>query len=145
MKNKRPGIPKANYDKMKGKPGSLKDMKMLDIVIIQDIWYIELAKDSIKYLEKNKRLTKIIKFKNETEINYATNQLLGWLKLSPAWVQGIVETIKKDKDAWFKEVKKFSDFLSPEKSVITTKNIKQEFLDVKGKNPFVKNLEGKVK
>lgn len=145
MKNKKPGVPQADRGKMQGKSGSLKDMKVLDNLVIQNIWYVELAKDSMKYLEKNNRLTKVIRFKCITEINYATNLLLGWMKLSPAWIQGTVETIKKDKDTWFKEVKKFSDFLNPEKPLITTKNLKQEFLNVKGKDFFVKKLGVKGK
>jgi hypothetical protein len=135
--NKKVGVPRPNKDKQKGKPGSMQDIDLLDNVILQSVWYMELAKDALVYLNHHKRLNRTIQFRFEVEVNLIMNQLKNWFGVSPAWVMKTAEDIRADKEKWQEEVKKFADLIAPEKSLIVTDNLEQELLNIKGRNALL--------
>ena len=137
MGDKTKGIPRPNKDKQKGKPGSLKDVNLLDSVILQSVWYMELSKDVIMYLGHNKRLTQQTHFRFQVEANLIFNQLKNWFGVSPAWIQKTAQDIREDKETWLKEVKNFADRVAPEKSLLVTKNLEQELMSIKGRNALL--------
>ena len=136
MSNKT-GVPRPNKNKQKGRSGSLKDMNLLDNVILPSVWYRELAKDAKMYLAQHKRLTQIIALRLDIEANLITNQLKNWFGVSPAWVHNTAQGIREDQEKWFEEVKKFADLLAPEKSLIVTDNLEKELLNLKGRDALL--------
>lgn len=137
MSDKNVGIPRPSKDKSKGKPGSMKDMNILDNLLLQNVWYMELAKSAKLYLAQNKRLTQGIAFRLDVEIHFIVNQLKNWAGVSPSWVNNTAQEIRKDEEMWFKEVKKFADLLVPEKSLIVTDNLEKEMMNIKGRNALL--------
>ena len=122
-KNNNPGIPKPKGDKTKGKVSSMSDHSRLTNVSFQCVWYMELAKAGKIYLAKRKRLSNVLKFRLDTEINMVVGIMETWLGLAPSWIQKMSDEIKADSDKWVDEVKRYADMLSPEKSLLVTENL----------------------
>jgi hypothetical protein len=125
-----------------GIPASVKGLKKeeqitLTGIIIDIINYVEVATGALNYLANQKRLTPQMQFRLEIESKFARNMVLSYFKVTPSYLQDIVEEIHEDKDVFQKAVIEFADAVVPEKSLLVTKNLEGEMKNIIGQQKML--------
>ena len=126
-KKKQPGIPdslKAVKDK--------EERITLTGIIIDLINYIEVSTGVSNYLANKKVLKPEVQARISIETSFARNIVLSYFKVTPSYLQEVVEEIHQDKEAFEDSVKKLADMLAPDQSILVTKNLDGEMQNIMG-------------
>ena len=126
-KKKQPGIPdslKAVKDK--------EERVTLTGIIIDLINYIEVSTGVLNYLANKKLLKPQVQARISIETNLVKNIVFSYFKVTPSYLQEVVEEIHQDKEAFEDSVKKLADMLAPDQSILVTKNLDGEMQNIMG-------------
>jgi len=128
----------AKKKKQPGIPDSLKAVKdkeeriTLTGIIIDLINYIEVSTGVSNYLANKKVLKPEVQARISIETSFARNIVLSYFKVTPSYLQEVVEEIHQDKEAFEDSVKKLADMLAPDQSILVTKNLDGEMQNIMG-------------
>jgi len=126
-KKKQPGIPdslKAVKDK--------EERVTLTGIIIDLINYIEVSTGVLNYLANKKLLKPQVQARISIETNLVKNIVFSYFKVTPSYLQEVVEEIHQDKEAFEDSVKKLADMIAPDQSILVTKNLDGEMRNIMG-------------
>ena len=128
----------AKKKKQPGIPDSLKAVKdkeeriTLTGIIIDLINYIEVSTGVSNYLANKKVLKPEVQARISIETSFARNIVLSYFKVTPSYLQEVVEEIHQDKEAFEDSVKKLADMIAPDQSILVTKNLDGEMQNIMG-------------
>jgi len=134
MSNKqKPKVP----DSLKGMKNK-KDQVTLMSAVYGLIKFVEIGNSAIKKVQNEQRQCgKADMFRLQCNIDFAIGIILNYFGLEPSFIQTMADDVAKEED-FEEEVGKFADKLAPNKSILVTDNIQQEFRNVSLANKFSK-------
>ena len=85
----------------------------LDEIVLDLIYYMELAKGTRAYLALSKALPPVLDIKLQVEANFCYNLLVRIFRVNPPFIAQVVQKIHSEKDRFRKEVEQFAEALVP--------------------------------
>jgi len=85
----------------------------LDEIVLDLIYYMELAKGARAYLALSEALSPVLDIKLRVEAEFCYNLLVRIFRVNPPFIARVVQRIHADKDKFREEVERFAEALVP--------------------------------